>query len=228
MKYEKIKYTIKSPLNVHLQKAGAPITLTPYSEASIPWNQWLLLFENYCCLNNIQDNTIKQRLLIHYLGPKAFDQLYIMLYPKCLFDMPFDEFLSNCNGCFGNYISNENYNTSYPYCYTINDFINLKQSSNESISEFYLLLKQSAINLGLNDSELHQKIMYRTFMNGLYNLEIRKRLKKEKQVIKSLLDAYKFVRKYEKIEELKDRERNKILKQILMPKYPVNEEIPDF
>uniref|UniRef100_A0A0N5BFK9 Retrotransposon gag domain-containing protein n=1 Tax=Strongyloides papillosus TaxID=174720 RepID=A0A0N5BFK9_STREA len=211
-----------------LHKRGTSIILTPYSEASIPWNQWLLLFENYCCLNNVQNISMKQRLLIHYLGPKAFDQLYIMLYPKCLFKMPYDELLSNCTGCFGNDISNENYNISYPYCCSINDFINLKQSSNESISEFYLSLKQSAINLGLNDSELHQKIMYRTFMNGLYNLEIRKRLKKEKQVIKSLLDAYKFVRKYEKIEELKDRERKKILKQILMPKYPVNEEVPDF
>uniref|UniRef100_A0A0N4ZHB0 Retrotransposon gag domain-containing protein n=1 Tax=Parastrongyloides trichosuri TaxID=131310 RepID=A0A0N4ZHB0_PARTI len=212
-----------------LHKRGTSITLTSYSEASIPWNQWLLLFENFCCLNNVQDERIKQRLLIHYLGPKSFDQLYIMLYPKCLFNMPYDEFLKNCSISFGsNDISNENYNINYSYCYSMNDFINLKQSSNESISEFYLSLKQSAINLGLNDSELHQKIMYRTFMNGLYNLEIRKRLKKEKQVIKSLQEAYKFVRKYEKIEELKDRERKKILKQILMPRYPVNEEVPDF
>ncbi|XP_055522540.1 uncharacterized protein LOC129716727 [Wyeomyia smithii] len=56
--------------------------------------------ENFFELNDIKDNTFKQKLIVHYIGLPAMKKLQQLLYPKTHKEVTYEEVIEKLKSCF--------------------------------------------------------------------------------------------------------------------------------
>ncbi|XP_055706495.1 uncharacterized protein LOC129806739 [Phlebotomus papatasi] len=179
------------------------------------WSRWLMRLEDTFDCFGVTDEAQMKKLLLHYMGLKAYDKLCDRIAPKLPREMSYKEIVAEVTEIF---------DPTPLEIVEVNTFHERKQGENETCADFLAALRKLSTNcnFGCKECDNLTKTLRNQFVAGLWNKAIKKRLLEKRNLTLELaFDIARAMETSEKGEEkLQESRKQSINKLAEDEKFP--------